>query len=81
MFDPKNNINAGTAYLKWLRSKYGFPAMFAAYNAGPGTVEAVMAHTRALPAETRLYHGRASTRSWAAAPMARSINSAQADAA
>ena len=25
-----------TAYLKWLRGKYGYPAMFAAYNAGPG---------------------------------------------
>ena len=55
VFDPKNNINAGTAYLKWLRGKYGFPAMFAAYNAGPGSVEAVMAHTKVLPAETRLY--------------------------
>jgi hypothetical protein len=55
VFDPKNNVNAGTAYLKWLRGKYGFPAMFAAYNAGPGQVEAVMAHTRVLPAETRIY--------------------------
>ena len=55
VFDPKNNINAGTAYLKWLRGKYGFPAMFAAYNAGPGSVEAVMAHTKVLPTETRLY--------------------------
>jgi hypothetical protein len=55
VFDPKNNINAGTAYLKWLRGKYGFPAMFAAYNAGPGSVEAVMAHTKVLPTETRIY--------------------------
>jgi len=55
VFDPKNNIHAGTAYLKWLRGKYGFPAMFAAYNAGPGSVEAVMGHTKVLPAETRLY--------------------------
>jgi hypothetical protein len=55
VFDPKNNINAGTAYLKWLRGKYGFPAMFAAYNAGPGQVEAVMAHAKVLPAETRAY--------------------------
>ena len=55
VFDPKNNINAGAAYLKWLRGKYGFPTMFAAYNAGPGSVEAVMAHTKVLPAETRSY--------------------------
>src|SRR5471032_1688620 len=32
-FDPKNNISAGAAYLHWLRVKYGYPAMFAAYNA------------------------------------------------
>jgi hypothetical protein len=55
VFDPKNNINAGTAYLAWLKRKYGFPTMFAAYNAGPGDVEAVIAHTKVLPAETRLY--------------------------
>jgi hypothetical protein len=55
VFDPRNNINAGTAYLKWLRGKYGFPAMFAAYNAGPGQVDDVMAHTKVLPAETRTY--------------------------
>jgi hypothetical protein len=55
VFDPTANINAGTAYLAWLKRKYGFPAMFAAYNAGPGEVEAVMAHTKVLPAETRLY--------------------------
>ncbi|MFO1249535.1 MAG: transglycosylase SLT domain-containing protein [Alphaproteobacteria bacterium] len=55
VFEPKNNIYAGAAYLKWLRGKYGFPAMFAAYNAGPGSVEAVMAHTKVLPTETRLY--------------------------
>ncbi len=54
-FEPTANINAGTAYLAWLRRKYGFPAMFAAYNAGPGNVEAVMARTRVLPTETRLY--------------------------
>jgi hypothetical protein len=54
-FEPVANINAGTAYLAWLRRKYGYPAMFAAYNAGPGQVEAVMAHTRVLPAETRAY--------------------------
>jgi hypothetical protein len=54
-FDPGANIAAGTAYLAWLRRKYGYPAMFAAYNAGPGQVEAVLAHSRVLPAETRSY--------------------------
>ena len=35
-FDARDNIMAGAAYLRWLHQKYGYPAMFAAYNAGPG---------------------------------------------
>jgi soluble lytic murein transglycosylase-like protein len=54
-FDPRANINAGSAYLAWLHKKYGYPAMFAAYNAGPGQVDDVLAHARPLPAETRAY--------------------------
>ncbi len=54
--DPMNardNILAGTAYLRWLHQRYGYPRMFAAYNAGPGRVE----QGRGLPAETRAYVG------------------------
>ena len=54
-YDPHNNVLAGTAYLSWLYGKYGYPKMFAAYNAGPGTVEAQSAGTRKLPDETRAY--------------------------
>jgi len=54
-YDPHDNVIAGAAYLKWLQSKYGYPKMFAAYNAGPGTVEAQMAGKRKLPAETQAY--------------------------
>jgi membrane-bound lytic murein transglycosylase B len=57
-FNAKDNINAGAAYLKWLRSKYGYPAMFAAYNAGPGQVDDLLARGRPLPAETRTYVAR-----------------------
>ena len=53
--DPRDNILAGTAYLGWLHEKYGYPKMFAAYNAGPGTLEAQLAGTRKLPGETRDY--------------------------
>jgi len=53
--DPRDNILAGTAYLRWLHEKYGYPKMFAAYNAGPGTLEAQMAGLRNLPTETRAY--------------------------
>jgi hypothetical protein len=54
-FKPEDNIHAGTAYLRWLRGKYAYPAMFAAYNAGPGQVDAAMQKGRALPKETRDY--------------------------
>jgi len=56
--DPHNahdNIFAGTAYLKWLHSRYGYPAMFAAYNDGPGNIEDHLHRGRPLPAETRGY--------------------------
>ena len=52
-FDVRNNILAGTAYLRWLHKRYGYPRMFAAYNAGPGRVE----RGGRLPAETRAYVG------------------------
>jgi hypothetical protein len=49
--DPRNNVLAGTAYLRLMYEKYGFPKMFAAYNAGPSTV----AKARRLPTETQAY--------------------------
>jgi hypothetical protein len=57
-FNARDNINAGAAYLKWLRGKYGYPAMFAAYNAGPGQVDDLLARGKPLPAETRTYVAR-----------------------
>lgn len=55
-FEPRDNIMAGTAYLRWLHHKYGYPAMFAAYNAGPGRLEDHLKGAK-LPAETRAYVG------------------------
>jgi membrane-bound lytic murein transglycosylase B len=54
-FDARDNIYAGAAYLKWLHLKYGYPAMFAAYNDGPGNIEDHLHRGRPLPAETRGY--------------------------
>ncbi len=54
-FDAHDNILAGAAYLRWLHMKYGYPAMFAAYNAGPGRLEDHLQHGVTLPAETRAY--------------------------
>lgn len=54
-FYPHDNIMAGVAYLRWLKGKYGFPALFAAYNAGPQRVDDLLARGIALPAETQAY--------------------------
>jgi membrane-bound lytic murein transglycosylase B len=53
--NPHDNIMAGAAYLRWLHKRYGFPFMFAAYNAGPKQFERDVAMKRSLPAETRAY--------------------------
>ncbi|HEX4158876.1 MAG TPA: lytic transglycosylase domain-containing protein [Rhizomicrobium sp.] len=54
-FAPRDNIFAGAAYLHWLNTKYGYPALFAAYNDGPGNLAARMVDAGLLPAETRSY--------------------------
>ena len=55
MSDPHDNIIAGAAYLRELHKRYGYPNMFAAYNAGPGTLQDHLAGKRSLPAETEAY--------------------------
>lgn len=55
-YDPRDNILAGTAYLREMFDRYGnVAAMLAAYNAGPGRYDEYLATGRALPAETRAY--------------------------
>lgn len=54
-YDTHDNVMAGAAYIKFLEGKYGYPALFAAYNDGPGNVEAMLAGKRDLPAETIAY--------------------------
>ena len=53
-YDPRDNILAGTAYLREMHDRYGSPGFLAAYNAGPGRYEEYLAG-RPLPAETRAY--------------------------
>jgi soluble lytic murein transglycosylase-like protein len=54
--DPRDNILAGTAYLREMWDRYGnVAAMLAAYNAGPGRYDDDLETGRALPAETRAY--------------------------
>ncbi len=52
---PRDNILAGTAYLRAMYDRYGYPGLFAAYNAGPGRYDAYLASRRTLPGETRAY--------------------------
>jgi soluble lytic murein transglycosylase-like protein len=57
-FDPRNNIMAGTSYLREMYDSYGATGMLAAYNAGPGRYEDWRDRGRPLPAETRAYIAR-----------------------
>ena len=54
-FDPRDNIFAGTAYLREMYDRFGSPGFLAAYNAGPGRYAEHLATGRPLPRETRTY--------------------------
>jgi soluble lytic murein transglycosylase-like protein len=53
--DPRDNILAGTAYLRMMYDRFGHPGLFAAYNAGPARYARHLATGRRLPAETVAY--------------------------
>ena len=50
--DPRDNILAGAAYLRAMYDRFGYPGLFAAYNAGPARYAEHLAGGRPLPAET-----------------------------
>lgn len=52
---PRDNILTGTAYLRAMYDRFGYPGLFAAYNAGPARYAAHLATGRRLPAETVAY--------------------------
>lgn len=52
--NPRDNILAGTAYLRAMFDRFGYPGLFGAYNAGPARFEASLRGKR-LPAETQAY--------------------------
>ena len=54
-YDPRDNITAGAAYLRWLHDRYGDAGFLVAYNAGPGRYEELLRTSRALPDETKKY--------------------------
>jgi len=53
--DPRDNILAGTYYLRLMYDRFGYPGLFGAYNAGPGRYAEWLSGRRALPAETTAY--------------------------
>jgi len=54
-FDPKDNIMAGTAYVRELRNRFGSAGFLAAYHAGPTRYEQHLATGQLLPPETTAY--------------------------
>lgn len=55
VLDPVANIMAGTAYLAEMRDRFGYPGLFAAYNAGPARYESHLRDGVPMPAETQAY--------------------------
>ena len=55
VLDPAANVMAGSAYLAEMRDRFGYPGLFAAYNAGPARYEAHLRDGVPLPAETQAY--------------------------
>jgi len=53
-YDPHDNILAGTFYLRLMYDRFGYPGLFAAYDAGPARYAASLSGSP-LPSETRAY--------------------------
>lgn len=53
--DPRDNILAGTFFLRMMYDRFGYPGLFAAYHAGPGRFSEYLATGRTLPRETIVY--------------------------
>jgi len=54
-FEPRDNILAGTAYLREMYDLFGSPGFLGAYNCGPRCYGDYLAGNRSLPSETRNY--------------------------
>jgi soluble lytic murein transglycosylase-like protein len=49
---PRDNILAGTLYLRLMYDRFGYPGLFGAYNAGPARYAEHLSGRRRLPNET-----------------------------
>lgn len=50
--EPRDNILAGTFYLRLMYERFGYPGLFGAYNAGPARYAEHLSGRRSLPRET-----------------------------
>jgi soluble lytic murein transglycosylase-like protein len=57
-YQPRDNIMAGTAYLREMLDLYGTSGFLAAYNAGPARYGEHLATGEPLPEETQIYLSR-----------------------
>ncbi|QBF31836.1 lytic transglycosylase domain-containing protein [Thalassococcus sp. S3] len=79
-FDRRENILAGTAYLRQMYDQFGTPGFLAAYNAGPGRYAEHLRTGRTLPRETRRYVAALSQElGFSGAPPLQSIHTVSAD--
>jgi len=60
-YAPRDNVLAGTAYLADMYQRYGYPGLFAAYNAGPERFGRYLQDGTPLPDETIRYLARISS--------------------
>jgi soluble lytic murein transglycosylase-like protein len=67
--DPRDNILAGTAYLRAMYDRFGYPGLFAAYNAGPARYAEHLSRGRRLPSETVAYVAQVAGGASAARPI------------
>lgn len=56
-YDPHDNVLAGAAYLRLMYQQFGYPSLFAAYNAGPARFDGYLLRGKSLPNATLVYVG------------------------
>lgn len=66
--NPRDNILAGTLYLRLLYDRFGYPGLFGAYSAGPSRYAEFVTRGRPLPPETRAYLSSVGSAAAPAAP-------------
>jgi soluble lytic murein transglycosylase-like protein len=72
-YDPHDNVFAGAAYLRELYQRYGYPNLFAAYNAGPGRLDSFLERGGNLPYETWFYLSKLGVQSHMPHPASRQL--------